>query len=106
LVKEIANTPTKSRRPQQELLIFGMDEPAAILAQGHSRNEEVDVGMMQHPAGPGLENGDETGLTPEILGVLAEVAEALRALAEQEAIEFAWMAQAGGAKLRGDGNGD
>jgi hypothetical protein len=62
--------------------------------------------MVKHPPGPGLEDGDEAGIATEVFGIAAEVAQSLRALAEQQTIEFARMAQAGRAQLRRDGDGD
>jgi hypothetical protein len=83
-----------------------MDEAAAAFAQGHARDEDVNVGMVEHPPAPGLEDGDEARLTAEMPGVAAELTQPLRTGFEQEIIQFARVTQAVGAQLRRDGDGD
>src|SRR4029434_6255048 len=103
LVEEVADARGQRHDWNKEVLVFGMEKLAAIFAQRHCRNEDVDVGMMPHPAGPGLQHGDEAALAAEMGG--AEIAQALGALAWQRVVEFAGMAQAMAAQRLGYGDG-
>jgi hypothetical protein len=49
-----------------------MDDHAAAVVCPKSRDQEVEVGMVEHPAGPGVQDRDKARLSPEVTWVGAE----------------------------------
>ena len=54
------------------VLIAWMDDRAAAVFYPKGRDQEVEVGMVQHPAGPGMKHGDLARLCTEVTRVSAE----------------------------------
>jgi hypothetical protein len=64
----------------EELFVGRVKELTAVVAQRDGGDEDVDVRMVQHPPGPGLQHGDKAAFATEVLRLAKEIAERLGAL--------------------------
>jgi hypothetical protein len=53
------------------LFMAWMDQRGAAVIDPKSWDKEVEMGMMQHPAGPGMEDSDKARLATEVAPVSA-----------------------------------
>jgi hypothetical protein len=51
--------------------IAGMDPAGVVRRKTSGRNHTVDMGMMQQVLTPGMQDGKETDLSPQVFGVAA-----------------------------------
>ena len=75
------------------------DEPAA-------RDDAVDVGVVLEVLAPGVEDGQEADLGPEVLGVGGDLLQGLGGGAEQEAVDHPWVLQGDRAERRRESEDD
>ena len=91
LGKQMADASGERQDVDEELFIRRVNELTAVVAQRDGRDEDVDVRMVQHPPGPGLQHGDKAAFATEVLRLAKEIAERLGALGEQCVVELARM---------------
>jgi len=91
LGKQVADASGERQDVDEELFVGRMEQLTALEAQRDRRNEDVDVRMVEHSPGPGLQHCSKAAFATEVLGIAKEIPQRLRALGEQGVVEFARM---------------
>jgi hypothetical protein len=91
---------------EEEAGVCGLDPRLAVGGKAACGDEQVDVGVERHRAGPGVEDGEDRRLSADPLGVLSEAEDCVSGLVEEERVDEALVGAGDGAELGGQSDRD
>ena len=91
---------------REEEGILGMNPAGVAWVETAGGNDAVEMRMQSQVLSPGVQNAEEADLGSEVLGVGRNFEHGLRAGAEEQIVEQAWMALTERVQLVGQGKDD
>jgi len=89
----------------KEVGVFGIDPGGAIGGKTASRNEHMNVGMEEHGARPGVEDGERGDASAEVARIAGKFLQGIRGGFDQQAVDFPRMGSSQLAQLRRQSEG-
>ena len=80
--------------------------PALAVSPTAGRDEDMDVRMVDHGAGPGVKDGEQAGTGSEVARIVGEFQERFGSRDHEEAVEDLLVRACEGTKLSGEREGD
>ena len=86
--------------------LFRWDPARAVSGQSTSGDDAMEVWVVEEGLGPGVEDGDESDVCAEVLGIGSELFEGLGSGVEEDTVEGALVSQGEGSELLRQGEDD
>lgn len=104
--KEIADAVNQRSPRDEEVVVFWVGDAATAGSQTDRRHDQVDMRMMEHLTGPGVQHSEEAGLGAKVARVSAKIAQSAGGGLEEDCVSLSRGEEEQMSQLFGYGRGD